>query len=152
LQVDAIDIGRGAPDMALIRAARAPHFCGGMTAHTHTPCLWMDGQLCLCHSVSIMWIRRAHPLQARMPSMRPQPAPAPPARAPAAAVPAQRKPAEARMPAAVPPPPPRGRPSGVDEEHDGGFHESSYELRTGMDIIESEWPEDVTMPGALDEE
>ena len=33
----------------------------------------------------------------------------------------------------------------------GGFHESSYELRTGMDIVESDWPDDVTMPGALDD-
>jgi hypothetical protein len=33
----------------------------------------------------------------------------------------------------------------------GGFHESSYELRTGMDMMETEWPEDTTVPGALDE-
>ena len=32
----------------------------------------------------------------------------------------------------------------------GGFHESSYELRTGMDMFESTWPDDVTIPGALD--
>lgn len=32
----------------------------------------------------------------------------------------------------------------------GGFHESSYELRTGMDMMETEWPEDTTLPGQLD--
>lgn len=33
----------------------------------------------------------------------------------------------------------------------GGFHESSYELRLGLDISESEWPEDTTVPGPLGE-
>ncbi len=33
----------------------------------------------------------------------------------------------------------------------GGFHESSYELRLGLDISESEWPDDTTVPGQLDE-
>ena len=33
----------------------------------------------------------------------------------------------------------------------GGFHESSYELRSGLDINESEWPPDTTIPGALGE-
>lgn len=31
----------------------------------------------------------------------------------------------------------------------GGFHESSYELQQGLDVSESEWPPDVTIPGAL---
>lgn len=31
----------------------------------------------------------------------------------------------------------------------GGFHESSYELKHGLDINESEWPSDVTQPGKL---
>ena len=31
----------------------------------------------------------------------------------------------------------------------GGFHESSYELRLGLDISESEWPDDSTVPGTL---
>lgn len=31
----------------------------------------------------------------------------------------------------------------------GGFHESSYELRHGLEITESEWPPDITIPGAL---
>jgi hypothetical protein len=33
----------------------------------------------------------------------------------------------------------------------GGFHESSYELQSGLMISESEWPDDVTIPGALDD-
>lgn len=33
----------------------------------------------------------------------------------------------------------------------GGFHESSYELRLGLDISESEWPDDTTVPGQLGE-
>lgn len=31
----------------------------------------------------------------------------------------------------------------------GGFHESSYELQHGLQVSESEWPGDVTVPGAL---
>jgi hypothetical protein len=31
----------------------------------------------------------------------------------------------------------------------GGFHESSYELQHGLQVSESEWPDDVTIPGAL---
>lgn len=31
----------------------------------------------------------------------------------------------------------------------GGFHESSYELRNGLEVSESEWPPDTTIPGAL---
>lgn len=31
----------------------------------------------------------------------------------------------------------------------GAFHESSYELRTGLEINESEWPEEITIPAAL---
>jgi len=33
----------------------------------------------------------------------------------------------------------------------GGFHESSYELRLGLDVSESEWPDDTTVPGKLGE-
>ena len=33
----------------------------------------------------------------------------------------------------------------------GGFHESSYELQHGLQITESEWPDDVTVPAALGE-
>ncbi len=31
----------------------------------------------------------------------------------------------------------------------GGFHESSYELNSGLDVIESEWPDGCTVPGPL---
>ena len=37
----------------------------------------------------------------------------------------------------------------VETARDGGFHESSYELQSGLQITESEWPDDVTVPGAL---
>ncbi|HET9822155.1 MAG TPA: hypothetical protein VFQ16_10055 [Burkholderiaceae bacterium] len=30
----------------------------------------------------------------------------------------------------------------------GGFHESSYELQTGLDVIESEWPAAAGLPSA----
>jgi hypothetical protein len=82
-----------------------------------------------------MWIRPDRPLLARMPSLRPQPS------APAKA---QRK---------VPAAPEPVEPPLTDEERRarGGFHESSYELRTGMDIVETEWPDDTTIPGTLDE-
>ena len=52
------------------------------------------------------------------------------------------------MPVAPPPEP-------VDEDDQeararaGGFHESSYELKQGLDVTESEWPNEVTVPGAL---
>jgi hypothetical protein len=36
-----------------------------------------------------------------------------------------------------------------EEARAGGFHESSYELKQGLDIVESEWPDDVTTPGVL---
>lgn len=44
-------------------------------------------------------------------------------------------------------------PSSDEEEAQlaGGFHESSYELRTGVDVLESDWPDGVTIPGELDE-
>jgi hypothetical protein len=33
----------------------------------------------------------------------------------------------------------------------GGFHESSYELKNGLEVSESEWPEETTVPGRLGE-
>lgn len=33
----------------------------------------------------------------------------------------------------------------------GGFHESSYELHHGLQVSESDWPDDVTVPGRLSE-
>ena len=77
------------------------------------------------------------------------------------------QPASARGPAATPhnkPGPPTAlKPAevprfGADgesaEERDaraGGFHESSYELQAGLQVSESEWPDDVTVPGKLGE-
>ena len=87
-----------------------------------------------------MWIRPNRQMLARMPSMRPPPTPP----APGSVKDMQQR----KGPQPTLPPP-------LSEEEEaelaGGFHESSYELRTGMDIVESDWPDDVTMPGALDD-
>jgi hypothetical protein len=92
-----------------------------------------------------MWIRPTRTLQARMPSMRP--APSTPS-APAATKP-KRGPDK---PAAAPPPEAEVPPSSDEEARArGGFHESSYELRTGMDMLEGDWPDDTTLPGELDD-
>ncbi len=45
---------------------------------------------------------------------------------------------------------------GVDHDDEakaraGGFHESSYELHHGLQVSESDWPEEVTVPTPLDE-
>jgi hypothetical protein len=106
-----------------------------------------------------MWIRRQLPALARMPSTRPHPlnprppaVPVPPAVAGTAAQGPQAVPSPSSEPSA-----PSAAPS-VDEETDaedvaraGGFHESSYELQHGLQVSESEWPDDVTVPGALGE-
>ncbi len=88
-----------------------------------------------------MWIRPDHPLLARMPSTRPQPS------APGGSS-VTRKPPEGQD---KPAPPVHEPPLSEEEKQKraGGFHESSYELKTGMDIFESEWPDDVTIPGPL---
>jgi hypothetical protein len=90
-----------------------------------------------------MWIRPGRQIQARMPSMRPP-----------ATSPAPGSVADMQQRRTAPPPTPPA-PSSEEEEKKkraGGFHESSYELRTGMDVLESGWPDDVTIPGALDED
>ena len=103
-----------------------------------TPCLWMDPRLHLRDIHVAMWIRPNRSLLARMPSMRPPPS------APAPGSVADMKQRKAPQPTLPPP------LSEVEEaELAGGFHESSYELRTGMDIVEADWPDDVTIPGAL---
>jgi hypothetical protein len=88
----------------------------------------------------VMWIRPNRLPLARMPSMRPPPTPP----APGSVKDMQQR----KGPQPTLPPP-------LTEEEEaqlaGGFHESSYELRTGVDILESDWPDDVTIPGALDE-
>jgi hypothetical protein len=53
------------------------------------------------------------------------------------------------------PPPVRDDEGPLSEEQEraraGGFYESSYELRAGLDTFESDWPDDTTLPGALGE-
>ena len=89
-----------------------------------------------------MWIRPAYPPLARMPSLRPQPS------APARVQPPAKRKAPVASEQREQPEPP------LTEEElraRGGFHESSYELRTGMDVLETEWPDDTTIPGGLDD-
>jgi hypothetical protein len=94
-----------------------------------------------------MWIRPNRLPLARMPSMRPPPTPPTP---PAPPAPGSVKDMQQRKG----PKPSLPPPLSAEEEPKlaGGFHESSYELRTGVDIVESDWPDDVTIPGALDDE
>lgn len=81
-----------------------------------------------------------------MPSLRtPHLNPAQAGEAPARPGPNAKTPAQAPAPVA-------------DEESDddqaaraGGFHESSYELQHGLQVSESAWPDDVTVPGGLGE-
>ena len=107
-----------------------------------------------------MWFRQRPLTQARMPSMRPYPLnprapsiPAASAVAVAAAAPALAPPPAAPLPVrAAATPASRGRDSADKQAaRAGGFHESSYELNSGLEISESEWPADVTVPGALGE-
>jgi hypothetical protein len=87
-----------------------------------------------------MWIRPNRLPLARMPSLRP---PATPPAPGSVADMQQRKGPQPTLPP----------PLNAEEEAllAGGFHESSYELRAGVDILESDWPDDVTIPGALGE-
>lgn len=80
-----------------------------------------------------------------MPSLRDQPPSAPRVSAPAVPTPPA-----APVPKPAPLPPDSERDD--EEARAGGFHESSYELRTGMDVFEGDWPEDTTIPGAFDDE
>lgn len=105
-----------------------------------------------------MWIRRHSPALARMPSMRPATLnPRAPVASPSAAraiAPAPGKPPASAVPAGQRTA--RGAATGAPDSENsddavraGGFHESSYELQSGLQITESEWPDDVTVPGAL---
>jgi hypothetical protein len=77
-----------------------------------------------------------------MPSMRPFPL-------------NPRAPANRAAPAAPPvnlaplPPPAAAQSDGEEVAPAGGFHESSYELQQGLQVSESDWPDDLTMPGML---
>jgi membrane-bound lytic murein transglycosylase B len=83
----------------------------------------------------------SQPLNPRLAAAAPSAAAPPRPAAPAMPAPAQRAGAQAE--------------DAVDEAAEaaraGGFHESSYELRSGLEISESEWPPDTTIPGALGE-
>lgn len=61
--------------------------------------------------------------------------------------------AVARAPAAAPkiaqPATPDAQTLAEEAARAGGFHESSYELKYGLEVSESEWPPDTTIPGAL---
>ena len=84
------------------------------------------------------------PSSARPPGLNPrQHTPAPPqGKAGAKAPPQAGAPANAE--------PSREEESAEDKAaRAGGFHESSYELQHGLQVSESEWPDDVTVPGAL---
>ena len=104
-----------------------------------------------------MWISRPHALQARMPSMRPfalnPRAPVSPSSpiSPAAAVGAPNKPPEAATPGVQADPSEAMELGAEAAVRDGGFHESSYELQHGLLVSESDWPDDVTVPGSLGE-
>jgi hypothetical protein len=141
LQVYALVVGRRRRAIAAIRAARAAHF---WCIENRTPNLTVDLTPHLRHICRAMWIPTLHPLLARMPSMRPQPsAPAAAARGqPAHKTPAAPTPADANEP-----------PLTEEEQREraGGFHESSFELRSGVDVLETEWPDDTTIPGTLDD-
>jgi hypothetical protein len=99
-------------------------------------------------------------LLARMPSTRSQPLNPRVAGTPAQA------PVMSKLPPVRPGPPnsPSRAPDPVrhdDDEDDsdtldkarraGGFHESSFDLKNGLEVSESDWPPDTTIPGALDE-
>jgi hypothetical protein len=88
---------------------------------------------------------RPHPrVCARMPSTRSQPLNPRVSGMP---------PAVARPPAAAPKIAQAAAPDAqmLAEEaaREGGFHESSYELKNGLEVSESEWPPETTVPGAL---
>lgn len=90
-----------------------------------------------------MWFKpRPHPL-ARMPSTRAQPLNP---RAPTSAADAAAPPSRLVLALFVSDEEAKARERAVQA---GAFHESSYELRTGLEVNESEWPEEVTIPAAL---
>lgn len=69
----------------------------------------------------------------------------------AAVAPAQTAPPSAPLPVHA-----AGTPTPIERDtadelaaRAGGFHESSYELNSGLEVSESDWPPDVTVPGAL---
>jgi hypothetical protein len=76
-------------------------------------------------------------------------------RAPArrSAQPPARKDTQAEQPGPPEGPPPIDNLTAERQEavRAGGFHESSYELKNGLEVSESEWPGETTIPGPLGE-
>ena len=64
---------------------------------------------------------------------------------------APRAPAAPAAPVDSAPPANEGDSAAEQAARAGGFHESSYELQNGLQVSESEWPDDVTVPGQLGE-
>ena len=97
------------------------------------------------------------PALARMPSMRPHPlnprAPTAPGSSAAPSIQVSKVLAAVSAPAASGVIPAAAEVESPAEKaaRAGGFHESSYELQHGLQVSESEWPDDVTIPGALGE-
>lgn len=91
---------------------------------------------------------------ARMPPTRSQPlnpqVAGLPIAPPRAAVPPVRRTAPA-APAPEPPSEDDADDARAEAARAGGFHESSYELKLGLEVSESEWPDDTTIPGRLGE-
>lgn len=89
-----------------------------------------------------MWIRKTQRAQARMPSRRAQ-------RLNPRAPIAPQQTVAPQLPGALA----AGQDTSPGEEarRAGGFHESSYELQHGLEVSESEWPPELTVPGALGE-
>jgi hypothetical protein len=92
---------------------------------------------------------------ARMPSTRSQPLNPQVTGLAGNPVPAGGWPGRWPRPAAAPPrtaeAPPEPQAEAAAAARAGGFHESSYELQLGLEVSESEWPDDTTIPGALGE-
>jgi hypothetical protein len=101
-----------------------------------------------------MWIRKRPLVLARMPSMRqfplnPRP-PAAPVAAPGPDVVAALT-AQTNTPSAgAVLSPTGGNPPAAAYVRAGGFHESSYELQNGLQVSESEWSEEMTVPAPHD--
>ena len=88
-----------------------------------------------------MFLRARPCAQARMPAMRQ------PGLNPRLLV----APAQREVPSGAPAPIAAPVEDGEAVSAPGGFHESSYELQHGVQITESAWPDDVTVPGRLGE-
>jgi hypothetical protein len=86
-----------------------------------------------------MWSKPRPAVMARMPSTRAQP------------LNPRAVPPVGLRPAGLPSPAPTD--AEIDEQErarrEGGFHESSYELQHGLEVSESDWPEELTVPAAL---